>query len=831
MRTKKNFSALRVILILGTLAAGELTAEIQVYAAAGDPAPFTKKVLYFSRQNNSHHRPASFLSSVRRDFGERGIQFTTSTDRNDLNIDNLSQYDGTFFFGNHDSFSVAQTLALESYLQGGGGMVGMHVISYVARSNTNLARILGGAFRGHHSIAPFTAKLIQDPGGFPENLANHPNYPFEGEETYLMDPDHPILEGLSPYTSPDEPYLHQNLNPDITLLSFREDHGGWDEPYTWVRTEGNGRVFYHANGHDSRTWSQPNFRELMIRGTSWTSRTPRQSYAEFHPPIVSSSGKMQFLAMIQTDHGPRMALHGGDQQTAMTGLQLPGNDETLSYLCSSSTTHATLNDDRVVFTPRAVSGSDELASLLIGHPQYPSLIAIENGPADYIEPGFTFSPNQSFPFVTDANHTVAFIASIEDSAGGNQKQVVALHNGDSVSPILIEGDPLASGDAPTVRSIADQPMICSSAASLAVIAEIQSGEKSPQEVILTGAPENLHPHVFARQSYEGLPQESIISEFLAPVSLKGNQLTFSGRLAGESVDQSNDHFIATISHDGSLDLIIREGDLIEGLNLSLGLDLFPPIPRDRDVLLLGSLGDDLALISSNAWRPPVILARENQTLMIDGREFLITELKSESLIGSGNQALMLATLQDTDNASEIAALLQIGSGTIRPLIMEGDAIGRPDELFTVSGMDCHPSSPHGSGLNNNELRFEASSLEGSSAIVGIPNIDDLDKDGFSDTLESAFGSSILEPNASLPPGYPKMVHDDTGQVHLTFWEPFEAGPGLEYRIETSTDMEVWTPVFPEIMPSPDQTNLPENYRRMIVTIEEDDGSRFYRFAF
>ena len=32
------------------------------------------------------------------------------------------------------------------------------------------------------------------------------------------------------------------------------------EPWTWVRTHGEGRVFYTAWGHDQRTWSNPGFR-------------------------------------------------------------------------------------------------------------------------------------------------------------------------------------------------------------------------------------------------------------------------------------------------------------------------------------------------------------------------------------------------------------------------------------------------------------------------------------------------------------------------------------------------------------------------------------------
>ena len=34
------------------------------------------------------------------------------------------------------------------------------------------------------------------------------------------------------------------------------------EPWTWVRTQGKGRVFYTAWGHDQRTWSHPGFHNL-----------------------------------------------------------------------------------------------------------------------------------------------------------------------------------------------------------------------------------------------------------------------------------------------------------------------------------------------------------------------------------------------------------------------------------------------------------------------------------------------------------------------------------------------------------------------------------------
>ena len=95
-------SLLQFVSVLAILVASDLKAEIKQYALSGDLAPSTKKIFYFSQQNNTHHRPASFLSSLRQEFGERGIQFTTSTDQNDLTLNNLNQYDGSFFFGNHN---------------------------------------------------------------------------------------------------------------------------------------------------------------------------------------------------------------------------------------------------------------------------------------------------------------------------------------------------------------------------------------------------------------------------------------------------------------------------------------------------------------------------------------------------------------------------------------------------------------------------------------------------------------------------------------------------------------------------------------------------------
>ena len=79
------------------------------------------------------------------------------------------------------------------------------------------------------------------------------------------------MNGFEPFRTWDETYVHRKHNEkDRHLLQVR-DEAGKDEPWTWVRTQGKGRVFYTAYGHDARTWQQPSFHDLVERGIRWAS--------------------------------------------------------------------------------------------------------------------------------------------------------------------------------------------------------------------------------------------------------------------------------------------------------------------------------------------------------------------------------------------------------------------------------------------------------------------------------------------------------------------------------------------------------------------------------
>ena len=124
----------------------------------------------------------------------------------------------------------------------GGGFVPLHCASFCFLNSPEYIALVGAQFQKHGT------------GEF---------------ETKVVDPDHPIIKGLEPFRTWDETYVHTKHNTkDRHVLQTRDDQTG-SEPWTWTRTQGKGRVFYTAYGHDARTWGHPGFHDLVERGIRW----------------------------------------------------------------------------------------------------------------------------------------------------------------------------------------------------------------------------------------------------------------------------------------------------------------------------------------------------------------------------------------------------------------------------------------------------------------------------------------------------------------------------------------------------------------------------------
>ncbi|HEX8357245.1 MAG TPA: PVC-type heme-binding CxxCH protein, partial [Segetibacter sp.] len=103
------------------------------------------------------------------------------------------------------------------------------------------------------------------------------NHKVDSFPAVIVKPDHAVMKGINAFITKDETYVHTKLSKNIEVLSERVE-GEHHEPYTWVRTFGDGRVFYTAYGHDEITFNNPGFLQLVKNGILWAVGDKARSY-------------------------------------------------------------------------------------------------------------------------------------------------------------------------------------------------------------------------------------------------------------------------------------------------------------------------------------------------------------------------------------------------------------------------------------------------------------------------------------------------------------------------------------------------------------------------
>jgi putative membrane-bound dehydrogenase-like protein len=221
-----------------TLLAFSLALLIAVPAAAEAPKPL--KILFLG--DNGHHRPIDRFRQLQPVMAARGIDITYTDKAESLNPKTLAGYDGLIIYANTTSITPDQEKALLDYVEGGKGFIPLHCASYCFLNSPKYIALVGAQFKSHNT------------GTF---------------STIIAEPDHPVMKGFKGFESWDETYVHTKHNEkDRTVLEYRKE-GDRKEPWTWVRTQGKGRVFYTAWGHDERTWGNAGFQNLVERGIRW----------------------------------------------------------------------------------------------------------------------------------------------------------------------------------------------------------------------------------------------------------------------------------------------------------------------------------------------------------------------------------------------------------------------------------------------------------------------------------------------------------------------------------------------------------------------------------
>lgn len=227
-------------MVRGIIAALFSLAALATFSSAPGAEDAPLKILFLG--DNGSHQPKDRHRQVASLLEKRGILLSYTDQLTSLNAKVLSSYQGLVIYANQEKISPQVEQALLDFVEQGKGLIVLHCGSYCFLNSPKYIDLVGAQFSKHKTGI------------------------FRVEQTQ---PEHPVLRGFRGFESFDETYTHTKHNPkDRTVLEVRQE-GKTAEPWTWVRTQGKGRVFYTAWGHDSNTWGNPGFHNLLERGLRW----------------------------------------------------------------------------------------------------------------------------------------------------------------------------------------------------------------------------------------------------------------------------------------------------------------------------------------------------------------------------------------------------------------------------------------------------------------------------------------------------------------------------------------------------------------------------------
>ena len=213
--------------------------------------------ILFLGHDQEHHNSNRYFPMLAQALGREAIYFDYVTEVEAAlgQADFLNRFDALLLYANHATIEPHQWRNLKRFVERGGGFLPIHCASWCFQNEPEFDQLVGARF-AHHKTGVFT----------PETLTG----------------DHPVSENLPALTAWDETYVHKNHNLlSRRVLQVREpgldDNITEPEPWTWVRQQGKGRIFYTASGHDERVWNHPSFHELLKRGILWAIGDVRRS--------------------------------------------------------------------------------------------------------------------------------------------------------------------------------------------------------------------------------------------------------------------------------------------------------------------------------------------------------------------------------------------------------------------------------------------------------------------------------------------------------------------------------------------------------------------------
>ncbi|MGC1241998.1 MAG: ThuA domain-containing protein [Chryseosolibacter sp.] len=212
-------------------------------------------VLIFSKTKGYYHESIpDGIAAIRKLGTDKGFKVDTTKDASKFTAENLKKYKAIIFLSTTlDVLDDEQQKAMESYIKGGGGFVGVHAAADTEYDWPWYNKLVGAYFKSH---------------------PNNPNV--RKASVHVIDKKHPATESLpEKWERSDEWYNYKDINPDLKVLakldekSYEGGENGDNHPIIWYHEYDGGRAFYTGGGHTKESFSDPVFMQHLLGGIEY----------------------------------------------------------------------------------------------------------------------------------------------------------------------------------------------------------------------------------------------------------------------------------------------------------------------------------------------------------------------------------------------------------------------------------------------------------------------------------------------------------------------------------------------------------------------------------
>ncbi|MFT3680131.1 MAG: ThuA domain-containing protein [Ferruginibacter sp.] len=220
--------------------------------AAGVSPKQKPRILVFSKTAGYYHQSIpKGIVTIQKLGAENNFVIDTTSNAAYFNDDNLSKYAAVIFLNTTGKFfNDSQRVALERYMQAGGGFAGIHAAADAEYEWPWYNKLVGAYFLSH-----------------PEQ---------QEAELHIKDAHHLATRTLPPvWKRKDEWYNFKQVVPGIKILitvdekTYTGGKNGDVHPIAWYHAVEAGRSFYTALGHTTESYDESIFQQHLLGGIQY----------------------------------------------------------------------------------------------------------------------------------------------------------------------------------------------------------------------------------------------------------------------------------------------------------------------------------------------------------------------------------------------------------------------------------------------------------------------------------------------------------------------------------------------------------------------------------